>query len=58
MNFVLFLFTSLFATTIPVQGALVIGEIVDSHRWKLQDIKNVIWHVGYTPVSDPWKISP
>src|ERR1051325_499984 len=25
---------------------------------KLQDIKKVHWHVGYNPISDPWKTTP
>ena len=27
-------------------------------KWKLQDIKNVVWHVGYTPNADLWATSP
>jgi prepilin-type N-terminal cleavage/methylation domain-containing protein/prepilin-type processing-associated H-X9-DG protein len=32
----------------------------DGHasRWKLQDIKNLSWHVGFNPNSDPWATSP
>jgi len=43
----------------PVPGAINMS-FADGHasRWKLQDIKNVIWHVGYTPITDPWAISP
>ena len=47
-----------------VQGQHVPGAInmsfADGHvsRWKLQDIKNVLWHVGYTPNPDPWSYSP
>jgi len=43
----------------PIPGAINMG-FADGHasRWKLQDIKNVMWHVGYTPISDPWAISP
>jgi prepilin-type processing-associated H-X9-DG protein len=25
---------------------------------RLQDIKKVHWHVGYNPISDPWKTTP
>ena len=43
----------------PVPGAINMS-FADGHasRWKLQNIKNVVWHVGYTPISDPWVISP
>ena len=43
----------------PVPGAINMS-FADGHvtRRKLQDIKNVVWHVGYTPISDPWAISP
>jgi hypothetical protein len=32
----------------------------DGHAAKirLQDIKNVTWHVGYEPIRDPWRTSP
>ncbi|SPE54561.1 conserved exported hypothetical protein [Verrucomicrobia bacterium] len=32
----------------------------DGHagRLRLQDIKTVIWHVGYVPVASPWSIHP
>ena len=43
----------------PVPGAINMG-FADGHasRWKLQDIKNVVWHVDFTPNSDPWATSP
>jgi len=33
---------------------------VDGHSqvWKLQDIKNVVWHKDYVPISNPWSINP
>jgi prepilin-type N-terminal cleavage/methylation domain-containing protein/prepilin-type processing-associated H-X9-DG protein len=32
----------------------------DGHAGKirLQDIKTVTWHLGYTPIQDPWRTSP
>jgi len=35
-------------------------SFADGHAAKvrLQDIKKVTWHIGYTPVSDPWKTTP
>jgi len=43
----------------PVPGAINMG-FADGHvsRWKLQDIKNLVWHVGFTPTPDPWSTSP
>jgi prepilin-type processing-associated H-X9-DG protein len=43
----------------PVPGAINMS-FADGHvtRWRLQDIKNVVWHVGFTPNPDPWAISP
>jgi hypothetical protein len=34
--------------------------IGDGHveRWKLQDIKNLVWHNGYTPIANPWSTTP
>jgi hypothetical protein len=29
-----------------------------SGNLRLQDIKRVTWHVGYTPIGDPWKTAP
>lgn len=43
----------------PVSGAINMG-FADGHAgiWKLQNIKNVVWHVGFTPNANPWAISP
>jgi len=47
-----------------VPNQLVPGAInmsfADGHvaSWKLQNIKNVIWHVGFTPNANPWATSP
>lgn len=32
----------------------------DSHveYLKLQNVKNVVWHVGYTPIANPWSTTP
>jgi prepilin-type processing-associated H-X9-DG protein len=34
----------------PVQGAINMG-FADGHaaNWKLKSVKNVVWHVGFTP---------
>ena len=42
-----------------VPGAITIG-FADGHaaNWKLQNIKNVVWHVGFTPNSNPWATGP
>lgn len=42
-----------------VSGAINMG-FADGHtsKWKLQDIKNVVWHVGFTPTANPWATSP
>jgi len=50
------------ATT--ANGKVVPGAInmafADGHAglWKLQQIKNVVWHVGFTPNNNPWATSP
>lgn len=43
----------------PVPGSINMA-FADGHvsAWKLRDIKNVVWHVGFTPNPDPWAISP
>jgi prepilin-type N-terminal cleavage/methylation domain-containing protein/prepilin-type processing-associated H-X9-DG protein len=47
-----------------VANQLVPGAInmsfADGHvaNWKLQNIKNVIWHVGFTPNANPWATAP
>ena len=43
----------------PVKGAITMS-FADGHaaNWKLQNIKNVVWHVGFTPNANPWAISP
>jgi prepilin-type N-terminal cleavage/methylation domain-containing protein/prepilin-type processing-associated H-X9-DG protein len=43
----------------PVPGAINAGY-ADGHaaRLQLQNIKSVIWHRKYVPVSDPWRTSP
>jgi prepilin-type N-terminal cleavage/methylation domain-containing protein len=50
------------STAVPpqvVRGAITMS-FADGHAstWKLQDIKNVVWHVGFTPNSNPWAVSP
>jgi prepilin-type N-terminal cleavage/methylation domain-containing protein/prepilin-type processing-associated H-X9-DG protein len=42
-----------------VPGAINMS-FADGHvaNWKLQNIKNVIWHVGFTPNANPWATSP
>ena len=42
-----------------VPGAINMG-FADGHASlkKLQDIKNVVWHVGFTPNANPWATSP
>ena len=50
------------ARTVPnqaVPGALNMS-FADGHvaNWKLQNIKNVIWHVGFTPNGNPWATTP
>jgi prepilin-type N-terminal cleavage/methylation domain-containing protein len=42
-----------------VKGAIDMS-FGDGHAalWKLQNIKNVVWHVGFTPNANPWTISP
>ena len=43
----------------PIPGAINMG-FADGHAelLKLQDMKNVHWHKGYTRIADPWKTSP
>jgi prepilin-type N-terminal cleavage/methylation domain-containing protein/prepilin-type processing-associated H-X9-DG protein len=43
----------------PVSGAINMG-FADGHAavWKLQNIKNAVWHVGFTPNANPWATSP
>ena len=43
----------------PVPGAINMG-FADGHaaHWKLQNIKNVVWHVGFTPNGNPWATGP
>jgi len=50
------------ATATPnhkVPGAINMG-FADGHAsvWRLQDCKNVFWHVGYKPNADPWATGP
>lgn len=42
-----------------VPGAINLS-FADGHvaNWKLQNIKNVIWHVGFTPNANPWATGP
>jgi len=43
----------------PVRAAINMS-FADGHvaNWKLQDIKNVVWHVGFTPNANPWATGP
>ena len=43
----------------PLPSAIDMSYI-DGHSAKirLQDLKRPTWHVGYTPIGDPWKTSP
>ena len=43
----------------PIPGAINMG-FADGHASlkKLQDIKNVVWSVGFTPNANPWATSP
>jgi len=43
----------------PIPGAINMA-FADGHAslWKLQDIKNVVWYKGCTPVANPWIASP
>ena len=43
----------------PLPGVINMG-FADGHvsNWKLQQIKNVMWHSGYTPTTDPWSTGP
>lgn len=50
------------ATVTPLQtvpGVINMG-FADGHAsaWKLQKIKDVTWHVGFNPNSNPWATSP
>ena len=42
-----------------VPGAINMS-FADGHvaNWKLQNIKNVVWHVGFTPNANPWATGP
>ena len=42
-----------------VSGAITMG-FADGHaaNWKLQNIKDAVWHVGFTPNGNPWATSP
>ncbi|HZI32522.1 MAG TPA: hypothetical protein VFF11_09280, partial [Candidatus Binatia bacterium] len=48
----------------PVFGQSVPGAnnmaFADGHasNWKLHDIKNVVWHVGFKPNANPWATYP
>jgi prepilin-type N-terminal cleavage/methylation domain-containing protein/prepilin-type processing-associated H-X9-DG protein len=43
----------------PLPGAINMA-FADGHAalWKLQDIKNVVWYNGCTPVANPWSSTP
>jgi len=43
----------------PVQGVINMG-FADGHAsiMKLQNIKNAVWHFGFTPNANPWATSP
>jgi len=43
----------------PIPGAINMA-FADGHTslWKLQDIKNVVWYKGCTPIADPWATTP
>jgi len=43
----------------PVKGSINMS-FADGHaaNWKLQNIKNVVWHIGFTPNANPWATSP
>ncbi len=43
----------------PLAGATDLA-FADGHAslWKLQDIKNVVWYNGCTPVANPWSSTP
>ena len=42
-----------------VPGSITMG-FADGHaaNWKLQNIKNVVWHVGFNPNPNPWATGP
>ena len=52
------------AQQFTASGKAVPGAInmafADGHAsyWKLQQIKNAVWHVGFTPNANPWITSP
>jgi prepilin-type N-terminal cleavage/methylation domain-containing protein len=43
----------------PVSGGIAMS-FADGHaaNWKLQNIKNVVWHVGFQPNANPWATFP
>jgi prepilin-type N-terminal cleavage/methylation domain-containing protein/prepilin-type processing-associated H-X9-DG protein len=43
----------------PVKGAINMS-FADGHaeNWKLESIKDVVWHVGFIPSADPWATLP
>jgi prepilin-type N-terminal cleavage/methylation domain-containing protein/prepilin-type processing-associated H-X9-DG protein len=43
----------------PIPGRINMG-FADGHAeyFKLQRIKSVMWHVDYTPITDPWSTTP
>lgn len=43
----------------PIPGSIQMG-FIDGHvaLLKLQDIKNVMWHVDYKPIGNPWASAP
>lgn len=53
-----------FRTARAVTNQKVVGAITmsfaDGHaeKWNLQNIKNAVWHVGFTPNTDPWATAP
>jgi prepilin-type N-terminal cleavage/methylation domain-containing protein len=44
----------------PLPNTAIDMSYADGHAGKLrlQDIKQVTWHVGYQPIADPWRTSP
>ena len=42
-----------------IPGSITMG-FADGHaaNWKLQNIKNVVWHVGCNPTANPWATGP
>ena len=43
----------------PIPGSINMG-FADAHveLVRLQDIKNQVWHRGYTPIANPWSTTP